>query len=228
MHDEVEVVFEGDNRDCAPSDVEEAKEAESDVAGTTDTAAEGKGDASADEKATKSTATGHAHGRWKRAVSCSVAGVVKLTHVPRDRVLVEWTGSPLADMIADSLITLVAQTETSAFTVKGMYTEERLMPLPAPSNQSQRITRLNHTTHTAFVACALAPNASNTGTCSLLRSEQPHRCLALTDTTLANGNIATAMMPLMAVATMPSTRHRAAWRLRQRWCGGCCKAASGP
>lgn len=47
-----------------------------------------------------------------------VSNLVTITHAPPDRVIVSWTASPISDMIADSLVAVIAQAEVSIASVK--------------------------------------------------------------------------------------------------------------
>jgi hypothetical protein len=45
-------------------------------------------------------------------------GLVTITHAPPDRIILSWTASPAADMVADSLVAVVAQADVSLATIK--------------------------------------------------------------------------------------------------------------
>jgi hypothetical protein len=47
-----------------------------------------------------------------------VAGVVRLCHKPPDRVVLHWSSSPGADVVADSLVAVIAHADVSAACMK--------------------------------------------------------------------------------------------------------------
>ena len=47
-----------------------------------------------------------------------VSNLVTITYAPPDRVILSWTASPISDMIADSLVAVIAQAEVSITSVK--------------------------------------------------------------------------------------------------------------
>jgi len=53
----------------------------------------------------------------KRALSVA-NGLVLATHYPPDRVVLSWSASPIGDMVADSLVAVLAQAEVSQASVK--------------------------------------------------------------------------------------------------------------
>lgn len=48
----------------------------------------------------------------------TVSNLVTVTHCPPDRVILTWSASPVADMVADSLVAVIAQAEVSQASIK--------------------------------------------------------------------------------------------------------------
>lgn len=72
------------------------------------------------ESDTPSPSGGTANERYAGAVISLAGGLVTATYRPPDRVLVEWSADPVADMLADALVAVITQAEAGQASVRAM------------------------------------------------------------------------------------------------------------